>query len=319
MVVSRGLKFLGLAMLVAGSSGCSISQMAVNSAGDALSQGTSSFARDDDPELIAAATPFSLKLMESLLEKSPQHRGLLGATAAGFAQYAYGFVQTDADKLDEVDYLQAQQVRFRARKLYLRSRDYALRGLDVSHPGFSAQLRSDPGRALQQCSKDDVALLYWGAAAWMGAISQSKDDASLVGDLPKPQAMIDRALQLDDAYGEGAIHSFLIAYSMVRPDLTEPRDQVARRHYERALELAHGRLAGPYVSWAESVCVALEDRACFEQALRSALAIDPDAALDHRLENVLMQRRAAWLARQADRLFLPPLPPDDPAPVSGGS
>jgi hypothetical protein len=48
------------------------------------------------------------------------------------------------------------------------------------------------------------------------------------------------------------------------------------------------------------------------------MAIDPDAALDHRLENVLMQRRAAWMATQADRLFLPPLPPDESAPVTGG-
>ena len=135
----------------------------------------------------------------------------------------------------------------------------------------------------------------------------------MVGDLGKPQAMMDRALALDEAYDDGAIHTFLIAYSMVRPDVAEPRVEIARSHYTRALELAHGTLAAPHVTWAESVCVALEDRGCFDAAIKSALAVDPNAAPEHRLENLLMQRRAAWMSGQADRWFLPPLPPETPS------
>jgi predicted anti-sigma-YlaC factor YlaD len=315
MIVLRWSRVAALAGLVVMSGGCSVSRLAVNRVGDALSQGTSAFATDDDPELIADAAPFSLKLMESLLAQSPDHLGLLTATASGFTQYAYGFVQTEAEKLDATDYMRAQETRVRARKLYLRARDYGLHGLEVSRPGFAAQLRTAPEQAVRQCRKADVALLYWTAAAWTAAIALGKDDPSLVSDLRKPQVMMDRALALDEAYGDGAIHSFLIAYSMARPDLTEPPVEVARKHYERALELAHGTLAGPHVTYAESVCVALEDRACFHQAIQAALAVDQDAAPGHRLENVLMQRRAAWMSTQVDRWFLPPLPPDDPTPT----
>lgn len=315
MVVLRWSKCAALAALVVTSGGCSISKLAVNRAGDALSQGTSSFATDDDPELIAAAAPFSLKLMESLLAQSPDHLGLLTATASGFTQYSYGFVQTEAELLDATDYVRAQATRVRARKLYFRAREYGLRGLGVSHPGFAEQLRTDPEQAVRQCRKADAGLLYWTAAAWTAAIALAKDDPSLVSDLRKPQVMMDRALELDEAYGDGAIHSFLIAYSMARPDLTEPPVEVARKHYARALELARGTLAGPHVTYAESVCVALEDRACFDQAIQAALAVDPDAAPEHRLENVLMQRRAAWMSTQVDRWFLPPLPPDDSPPT----
>ena len=307
---------LALAAVLAGAGGCSVSKFAVDRAGDALSEGTSSFATDDDPELIEAAAPFSLKMMESLLAKSPNHVGLLTATAAGFTQYSYGFVQSAAEQLESTDYARAQAEHVRARKLYLRARDYGLRGLEVEHPGFTAQLRSDPAQAVRACRREDTALLYWTAASWAAAIAQGKDDPSLVSDLPKPQAMIDRALELDEAYGDGAIHSFLIAYSMARPDLADPPAEVARKHYVRAVELSHGRLAGPHVSYAESVCVALEDRACFDEAIAAALAVDPEAVPEHRLENVLMQRRAAWLASQADRWFLPPLPPDEP-PANG--
>src|SRR5258705_4980162 len=81
--------------------GCSIRKMAVNKLGDALAVGGTTFASDDDPELIKAAVPFSLKLMESLLAESPMHKGLLFATASGFTQYALAFVQQDADEMDE--------------------------------------------------------------------------------------------------------------------------------------------------------------------------------------------------------------------------
>src|SRR5437773_12537341 len=79
-------------------SGCSIRRYALNKAADALAQSGASFGSDDDPELIKAAAPFSLKLMESVLAENPRHLGLLSAAAGGFTQYAYAFVQEDADE-----------------------------------------------------------------------------------------------------------------------------------------------------------------------------------------------------------------------------
>src|SRR5882672_7464279 len=96
------LKVLFCAVLICGfSTGCSIKRMAVNKLGDALAAGGTTFASDDDPELVKAAVPFSLKLMESLLAESPNHKGLLFAASSGFTQYAYAFVQQDAEELEE--------------------------------------------------------------------------------------------------------------------------------------------------------------------------------------------------------------------------
>ena len=74
-------------------SGCSIKRLAVNKLGNALASGGTTFAADDDPELVKAAAPFSLKLMETLLAENPRHEGLLLASASGFTQYAFAFVQ----------------------------------------------------------------------------------------------------------------------------------------------------------------------------------------------------------------------------------
>ena len=73
--------------------GCSIKTMAINALGNALAESGSSFASDDDTELVAAAVPFGLKTIESLLAQSPNHKGLLLAACSGFTRYTYTFVR----------------------------------------------------------------------------------------------------------------------------------------------------------------------------------------------------------------------------------
>ena len=58
------LKCIVLAALLLALSGCSVRQLALDNIGDALAQGGGAFSSDDDPELIRAAAPFSLKLIE---------------------------------------------------------------------------------------------------------------------------------------------------------------------------------------------------------------------------------------------------------------
>ena len=292
-----------LALAWAGS-GCSLHQMAVNRVGDALAGGGTAFASDDDPELVKAAAPFSLKLMESLLNESPRHRGLLFASSSGFTQYAYAFVQQDADELEDKDVAAAAALRARARRLYLRARDYGLRGLEVEHAGFVKMLTNDPPAAVRKATKKDVPLLYWTAVSWAAAIANAKDNPDLIVDLPKVEALVDRALALDESYNFGAIHSFLISYEPSRPGAAGDAFTRSRRHFERVLELSGGQLAGPLVSLAESVSVPRRDAAEFKLLLDRALAIDPDAKPEWRLENLVMQRRARWLLAREDEVFL---------------
>jgi predicted anti-sigma-YlaC factor YlaD len=305
-------KWAGLAMLTVAvlASGCSVQRFAANKIGDTLAASGTTYSADDDPELIAAALPFSLKLMESVLASTPRHRALLAATSAGFTQYAYAFVQQEADAIALNDTERAWVAWNRARRMYLRARDYGLRGLDVAVPGFSETLRATPAAAVQKAGAAEVDLLYWTAASWAAAIGLGKDDPSLVADLPKVSALIDRALAVDADWDRGAIHSFLVTYEMARPDSTgnfDDRVAIARTHFDRAVALSQGKASGPFVSWAESVCVPKEDRACFEDMLQSAMKINPDDEPAIRLANVIIQRRAAWLLANVDRWILPPL------------
>lgn len=294
--------------------GCSIKRMAVNKVGDALASGGTTFASDDDPELVRAAVPFSLKLMESLLAESPRHRGLLFATSSGFTQYAYAFVQQDADETQDRDLAAANALRERAKRLYLRARNYGLRGLETAHRGFEAKLRAQPAAAVGAAKPADVPLLYWTAVSWGAAIALSKDDPHLIAEIPMMEALIDRALALDESYSDGAIHGFLITYEMARSGPAGDPAERARRHFERAMALSRERLASPLVSYAEAVCVQQQDLAQFETLLNRALAINADQYPEFRLVNLVLQRRARWLLAKKDELFLIP---DKPATKQG--
>ena len=285
-------------------SGCSIRHYALTKAADALAHSGTAFSSDDDPELIKAAAPFSLKLMESLLAEDPRHTGLLTAAASGFTQYAYAFVQEDADELEPSDLAAAEALRARARRLYLRARSYGLRGLEVKHRAFAETLLINPKDAVRATTKSDVPLLYWTAAALASAISLSKDNPELIGQIPAMAALIERALELDEGYGHGAIHTFMISYEMGKPGASGDAEARARRHFERALALSKGHDASPLVALAEAVTIQKQDVKEFESLLNRALAIDPDATPDNRLSNGVMQRRARWLLSRKSELFL---------------
>ena len=296
--------FLTVFLAVAGA-GCSIQKIAINQIGNTLASAGTTFSSEPDPELARDAIPFTLKLIESVLEETPNHARLRTAAAAYFTQYAYGFIQLEADYLEAENYDQAEHLRRRAKNLFLRARDHGLRNLQIKRPDFLSRLAQSPRQTASSVGKSSVETLYWTAAAWASAINLGKDDPFLVAELPQMEALIDRAFELDADWGEGAIHNFLIAYEMSRPDAANDRERRARDHFQDAVQLSKGRLLSPYISLAEAVSAQIQDAREFRSLLNQALAIDIDEHPPSRLVNLLMKKRAEWLLTQMDELFLP--------------
>lgn len=284
--------------------GCSIRSMAVNKIGDALAETGSNFAKDDDPELVGDAIPFGLKTIEGLLESAPRHKGLLLAAASGFVQYAYGWVQMEGDMTEEKDLARATELRDRARRLYLRARDYGLRGLEVDFPGLRQALERDPKAALSRTRKAHVPLLYWTAMGWGGAMSLKVNDSEVSVDQPIVEALARRALELDEGWALGSIHEFFISWESAHASVGSGSMEKAREHFDEAIRFSKGRRAFPYLTYAEGVSVAKQDKAQFREMLEKALAVDVSRPDDQRLANLLAQKRARWQLGRVDELFI---------------
>lgn len=297
----RKILLLLAAMLL---SGCSVKKFAINKVGDSLANSGATYASDDDPDLVGQAVPFGLKLMEGLLAESPKHRGLLFAASSGFTEYSYAYVQEPSDELESEDLARANFMKARARRLYLRARDYGLRGLETKHPGFETSLREDSKKAVRSTTRRDVPLLYWTAVSWGAAIALSKDRPDLVAEQPLMETLIDRAYELDPDFAHGAIDQFLISYESARQGANGDFASRSKQHFDRAVALTSGQSASPFVAYAESVSAQKQNRGEFEALLKKALAVDPDARSEWRLSNLIEQRRARWLLSREDELFL---------------
>ena len=280
---------------------CSPKRYALNSVADALagSGEGGAFGRDDDPELVRDAVPFALKTMESLADQLDDNVGLRLGMARGFTQYAYAFVQQPAELGAPPDL--AQKEMLRARRLYVRARDYGLEALKMSRGVSEQELRTPAG--LGKLGREDVPLMYWTFAPWAAAIASNKRNLELVGDLPLIAGMLDRALQLDETYDQGALHEFAITFDPARPEGTTPQKQ--KEHFDRARQLAQGEKISALVTYAQAVDAPAQNKGEYETLLKEAAAFDVDQpkARKNRLANVLAQRRARYLLKHEDDVF----------------
>lgn len=296
--LGRVLALLSLALLP----GCFLRRAAIGGLADAIAD-SDVFASDDDPELVRDALPFALKAIEALRQASPEDPDLALAACRGFTQYASAFVEADADVVEADDWEEAERLRERALNLYLRARDYGIASLELDFPGIGDALRRRPTEAAARLGRGALERAYWTGAAWGSAVSLGLDRPEVVADVDAARALLRRVLELDEDFGQGAIHEAFIAIEAL-PELMGGSRERAREHFERAVELTDGKSASPYVSYATKVAVREQDRAEFERLLASALAIDPDAVRERRLSNRIDQRRARHLLEDADTLFL---------------
>ena len=286
---------------------CSINRTAMKMVAGALSSGAvgTSFTGDDDPELVGDALPFVLKLYESLLDSVNDNPDLYLAAGSGFIMYANAYVQTPADMLPDEEYEQKKQMTDRARRLYLRGRDYVLQGIEVKYAGFMNAINSGGAESFfGRMDKSDVPYLYWAAAGWMAAWAANPFDVETGIGVKKAAVMMEKALSLDETWDEGSIHEFFILYYGSLPESMGGSVEKARRHFDRALALSKGKRASPYVSLASTVSVKSQNAAEFTDLLNKALSIDVSEKYPGRLVNIIAQRKARRLLERKGSLFL---------------
>ncbi len=310
----------------------SIEKMAVSKLSDMLSSdsGAGAFTRDDDPQLIADALPFALKMYEILMDMNPKDSDLRLAAGKAFIMYANGFIQTPSSMLDDDRYEEQQMMLERSRKMYLRGRNYILDALALEIKDSEELMDLNLDGFLDECGKKYVPHLYWAAAGWLGAFSCDPFNMELAQDIYKPVAFLYRALELDEEYEKGSIHDLLLTLWSSMPRsiidnafLETPRTAGAfsqnyyrkfnigndeesrtRFHFSRAVALADGRNPGTYISMALSFPVRKQDYNEFESLLQKALEIDPYEDPDSELLVVIFQERAAWLLDHREDFFL---------------
>lgn len=296
---------LALMLALTGSGGCGlVKPMLLKSVANTLSGPGTVVTSHNDPETVRGALDFALITNESLLASIPKHEPLLLATCSQYTQYAFGFIQPDAEALQFDDFEKSQLISARAFRLTVRGRDYCWRALEVKFKGITPLLKADPVEAMRKARREDVPLLYWSAASLGASISLGGlDHPELIIDWPIVRALAERALALDETWNRGALHELMITVESQGAALGGSEER-ARTHFSRALDIQQKLSPGPYVALAMGVVKANQNHDEFAKLLNQAIAIDEEKDPTNRLPTILTKQRARVLLAHIDDIIL---------------
>ena len=271
--------------------GCSTQRLAVRLTGNLITNGAPALYEESDPIFAEQAIASNLKLLEVLLRNDPQNDALLLMLAEGYTSYALGFIE---DRSPE-----------RASTFYLRARDYALRILERDKR-LSRALHGTVDElkvALQQLSPKYTAALFWCANAWGSYINLNRTSTDAIADLPRVQEMMNQVLRWDETFFYGGPHMFLGTLYASRPPILGGNPDLARKHFERCLEINQGRFLMAKLFYAKFYAVQVQDRELFHRLLQEILDAPADILPEQRLANVLAKQKARALLAKEDELF----------------
>jgi len=271
---------------------CGILQtVAVKSTTGILDEGMKAVFEESDLTLAGQAIASDLKLLEALHKSDPGNDHLLVMLTQAYAGYALGFVEDQDPE--------------RAKMFYARARDYGLEVLR-KNKDFDRALGESPesfSRGVDTFSDEDVPALFWTANAWASLINLSIGDPEAVGDLYKVNAMMDFVLKHDEKFFYGSAHLYFGTILATTPKALGGNPGKAKEHFEQCLSIGEGKFLLPYVYYAKSYAVQVQDSTLFRSLLTKVEDAPIDILPEQRLVNAIAKEKAKALLAKMPDLF----------------
>lgn len=282
--VCRGL---ALAWFVVATTGCSlvVARTTQNFA-DGLSI---AIADANDPQTVGSALPAYILALEGMLVKDPSNADTLAATSKLYLLQASLFIE---------DPLRAKRASEKALGYARHSaclRMSSMCGVDT----FPYQILM---AKLQSANSKDVPSLYLLSTAWGLWIQTHKEDWSAVAQLAQVKAIMQRIVEIDETYEHGSVHVYLGTLESLVPPAMGGKPDVAKRHFEKAIEISAGKDLYAKVSYAQHYARLLFDRELHDKLLQDVLASDAQVG-GFTLNNIIAQQQAQKLLESADAYF----------------
>ncbi|MGQ9645319.1 MAG: TRAP transporter TatT component family protein [Thermodesulfobacteriota bacterium] len=246
--------------------------------------------RQSDLRMIREGTPAYLMLLDGMIEAWPDNAQLLIAAAQGYSSFASVFWE-DQDR----DY---------AKQLTAKGKRYALRALELK--GLKDPLQrpfDDFKKDLKILGKREVPSLFWSATCWASWINLNLDSVEAVAELPRVEVLMQRVLDLDEAFYYGGPHLFMGIWFASRPKIAGGDLQRAQRHFIKAIELGHGKFLMAYVYYANTYARQALDKDLFISLLQRVLELPADDPPELTLLNTVAKKNAQELLRRVQEYF----------------
>jgi hypothetical protein len=242
----------------------------------------------NDPELVTSGLPAYLLFVDGLITQHPENVNLLSAGAQLFAVYGSRFATPE-----------------HAVALTAKARGYGERAICIAHKPACGWATTDYDSFVAQLGKVErkqLGPLYSYAVGWLSNLQTTSEDWGAVADLPRVEAVLERALALDETYEHGSLHGYLGILGALRPPALGGKPEEARAHFERAIELSGGKDLSIKVEYARRYARLVFDQELHDRLLTEVLSA-PAEAPKLTLFNVLAKKEAEGLLATSKEYF----------------
>ncbi len=271
--------------------------LSISACGQLIANAKKEFAEDisatilafDDPETIKKAVPSYLILIGSMIKGDPDNPDLLEAGAQLYGAYASGFTDSDASK----------------RALANRAFDYASHAICIRDENFcDAKSISyfEFEKRLAAVEKVQAESLFIFVSSWAGVIEANSSDWNAIAELPKVKAGIQCVLAADETVSNGNAHLYMAVMESLLPPALGGKPELAKKHFDRAIELSNGENLMAKVLYAEKYARMLFDRELHDELLKQVIDADAGSS-DQVLINALAKQKAAKLLLDGEDYF----------------
>lgn len=246
-----------------------------------------------DYEVARTAAFAGLAQFEGMHRLAPENADALFMLTKGWSGASFAFIEDEYESAEDArDKGQAEYHKQRAIAAYERAIHYGIELLSLKASGFEEARKGDASLKawLQQnfTEKDDAMNLLWVGYAWLAKTNLAKDDPDVVADLFVAVALVERSVELDDAYAYGNGLTMLAAYHArtAQAELDE-----SNALFQRAFAATQGRSLIQKFNYATKYLCARGDKAGYVKTLHEIVDAG-DTFPEQRLQNAIAKRRA---------------------------
>ncbi|HBF13067.1 MAG TPA: hypothetical protein DDW49_06740 [Deltaproteobacteria bacterium] len=284
---------------------CTPKQIASDITSQIMKGGAPSFEMESDVGIGEEAGLTMLKMMETFQHDNPKNKNYLLLLSRSYANYAFGFLEWNMQKYQDVDPEKYELNKGRAQSFYLKGKDYGMRLLE-RNAGFEKTINKDLDsfkKSLKGMGRKFVPALFFTALNWGAYINLNKDSPLAIAEFPKAEAMMERVVQLDDNFFYGGPNMFMGFSFGSRPQMFGGNPQKSKEYFEKALAAYQRKFLLALVMYAQSYAVQTQDEALYESLLNEVLAAPNDILPEQRLGNEIAKLRARWLLDHKSNYF----------------
>jgi len=244
---------------------------------------------NNDLATVKTGGPAYLLMVDSMLYREPDNESLLRAAADIYTAYTDVFVKD----------------RLRAKKLTDKALDYALRAICVRRSDsclFRQSNFQEFEKVISKMNIKDVPDLFTLGSAWSAWIQAHRQDWNAVAEISRVESIMERVVELDEFYNDGAAHLYLGVLAIFLPPALGGKPDVGRQHFERALDISKNKNLMVKVLYARHYARLMFDRKLHDRLLHEVLKAESDVP-GYALSNALAQQKARELLDSAEDYF----------------